>query len=171
MLGQRIQHPSSTNYHEEEGFPNPSAKRLKRFDSTETFLSRGGSEDEEGRVTPIRRVYSWEIPDSETENENENQVSLDPGRQTELESALPSIQTDEEAIAKYEAARAAEGELLVLKGRLGQRKWVQGKSSIYVDAFNQALETVLEDESHLFDEAEKAVFEQWRNLSYEGQYL
>lgn len=167
MLGQRIQHPTSTNYHEEEGFPNPSAKRLKRFDSTETSLP---SEDEDGRSTPTCRTYPQEIPDSEAEDD-EDQRSPDAGRQTALESALPSIKADKEAIAEYEAARAAEAEVLDFRGRLGQRKWVQGKSSIYVDAFNLALETVLEDESHLFDEAEMAVFEHWRNLSYEGQYL
>ena len=37
--------------------------------------------------------------------------------------------------------------------------------------FNLALDTVLDEESHLFDEAEKAVFEQWRALNYEAQYL
>ena len=40
-----------------------------------------------------------------------------------------------------------------------------------MDAFNLALETVLEDESHLFNEAELAVFAFWRELSYEAQYL
>lgn len=170
MLGQRIQHPTSTNYHEEEGFPNPSAKRLKRFDSTETSLPGEESEDEDGRSTPSYKLYTREIPDSEAEDD-EDERSPDAGRQTALESALPSIKADKEAIAEYEAARAAEIGVLDFRGRLGQRKWVQGKSSIYVDAFNLALETVLEDESHLFDEAEMAVFEDWRNLSYEGQYL
>lgn len=170
MLGQRIQHPLSTNYQEEQGFPNPSAKRLKRHDSAETSLSRGESEDEDGGTTPTHSAYPREIPESEIEDD-EDQRSPDGGRQTALESALPPIKADEEAIAEYEAARAAEIEVLDFRGRLGQRKWVQGKSSIYVDAFNLALETVLEDESHLFDEAEMAVFGNWRSLSYEGQYL
>lgn len=52
-----------------------------------------------------------------------------------------------------------------------RRKWVRGKSSIYVDAFNLALDTVLEDETHLFDGKEMAVFDQWRGLDYEAQYL
>jgi fanconi-associated nuclease 1 len=87
------------------------------------------------------------------------------------ESALPQIKSDEEAIAEYEATRAAESTSLRPQDGLGRRRWVRGKSSIYVDAFNLALETVLEDEGHLFNEAEMAVFEVWRALSYEAQYL
>jgi fanconi-associated nuclease 1 len=45
------------------------------------------------------------------------------------------------------------------------------RSSIYVDAFNIALDTVLEHEEHLFNEKEKAVFAAWRGLDYEAQYL
>lgn len=172
MLGKKIQHPLSTNYQEEDSIPDPSAKRIKRFDSVETSLSRGESENEDG-ITRTYKDDSRETPVSETE-EDEDQTLPDGGRQTALESALPSIKIDEGAIAEYEAARAAgdaELEVLDFHGRLGQRKWVPGKSSIYVDAFNLALETVLEDESHLFDKAEMAVFEKWRSLSYEGQYL
>lgn len=40
-----------------------------------------------------------------------------------------------------------------------------------MDAFNLALDTVLEDEAHLFDSKEMVVFEQWRTLDYEAQYL
>ena len=170
MLGQQIQHPLSTNYQEEENIPERSAKRLKRLDSAETSLSRGQSEDDEVGIASTYQDYPREIPLSETE-EDEDQRSPDTSCQTALESALPSIRVDDDAIAEYEAARAAEIEVLDFHGRLGQRKWVQGKSSIYVDAFNLALETVLEDESHLFDTAEMSVFEKWRSLSYEGQYL
>lgn len=174
MLGQRIRHPSSTKY--DEDFETPTAKRLKRLDSTDSSFSRredSEAEAEEERVTtpqgPPRRT-AREIPDSEAESDDDGSTP-EPSRKTDLESALPAVRTDKEAIAEYEATRAAEAVHLDLQGRLGQRKWVQGKSSIYVDAFNLALETVLEDESHLFDEAEMSVFEQWRDLSYEGQYL
>lgn len=169
MLGNKVQHPLSTNYQEDENFPNASAKRLKRLDSAETSLSRGQSEDDDEN-TLTYRDYPREIPDSEAE-EDEDIIPSDVGRRTAIESALPSVRVDEKAVAEYEAARAAEPEVLDFHGRLGQRKWVPGKSSIYVDAFNLALETVLEDESHLFDKAETAVFEKWRRLSYEGQYL
>ncbi len=159
MLGCKIRHPSSTNFDEE--FKTPIAKRLKRLDSTNSSLSRDGLDEEDDtlKVSPRKPSYR-EIADSEAESDDE------------LENALPPIKTDKAAIAEYEATRAAENaDSLDLQGRLGQRKWLRGKSSIYVDAFNLALETVLEDEAHLFDEAEIAVFEQWRGLSYEGQYL
>lgn len=168
MLGNRIRHPNSTNY--DEGFESPTAKRFKRLDSTDSSLSRReelGEEDES--IISLPR-YRREIPDSEAETDEEEALLVST-RRTDLESALPSVKTDKEAIAEYEATRAAEVNDLGLHGRLGQRKWVPGKSSIYVDAFNLALETVLEDEAHLFNEAERAVFEEWRELSYEGQYL
>lgn len=169
MLGCKIRHPSSTNFDEE--FRTPIAKRLKRLDSLDSSLSREDLEGEEDnlKVSP-KKSSPREIADSEAESDDED--LLPRASQTELENALPPIKTDKAAIAEYEATRAAENaDSLDLRGRLGQRKWVRGKSSIYVDAFNLALETVLEDEAHLFYEAEMAVFQQWRNLSYEGQYL
>ena len=175
LLGDRIKHPPSTNF--DDDFKTPTAKRLKRLDSTDSSLSRREAsvpEDEDkgaqAPVEPLQYLYR-EIQDSEAESDDDDDLFPEPSRRTDLESALPPVKTDKEAIAEYEATRAAEVENLDLKGRLGQRKWVAGKSSIYVDAFNLALETVLEDESHLFNEAEIAVFEQWRDLSYEGQYL
>lgn len=168
LLGKRIRHPSSTNF--EDDFENPVAKRLKRLDSEDGSLSRTLSEDDNATCSTPRRISSREIPDSEADSDDD-EPSSNFTHKTNLESALPPIKTDKEAIAEYEATRAAETEGLDLRERLGQRKWVPGKSSIYVDAFNLALETVLEDEAHLFDEAEMAVFDQWRNLSYEGQYL
>ena len=174
MLGHRIRHPPSTNY--DDDFETPTAKRLKRLDSADNSISRRQDSDpeDEGRTTPLLRTSvrsSREIPDSEAESDDDDIVLQDETRKTELESALPPVKTDKEAIAEYEATRAAEAERLDLNGRLGQRKWIAGKSSIYVDAFNLALETVLEDESHLFDEAEMAAFTHWREMSYEGQYL
>ena len=175
MLGQRIRHPPSTKF--DDDFETPTAKRLKRLDSTDSSLSRredGISDEDEEHVQPPSnppRKALREIPDSEAESDDDDDPRPEEIRKTELESALPPVKTDKEAIAEYEATRSAEAADLDLQGRLGQRKWIQGKSSIYVDAFNLALETVLEDESHLFDDAEKTVFEQWRNLSYEGQYL
>ena len=175
MLGQRIRHPPSTNFNGD--FETPTAKRLKRLDSTDSSLSRrdSASEDEDETNQTLlgtsKKRPSREIADSEAESDDEEGFPTAEVPRTDLESALPAVKTDKEAIAEYEATRAAETEGLDLQGRLGQRKWVQGKSSIYVDAFNLALETVLEDESHLFDAREMAVFQEWRDLSYEGQYL
>ncbi|KAI9874494.1 MAG: hypothetical protein M1830_009685 [Pleopsidium flavum] len=168
MLGERIRHPQSTNF--DEDFGSPAAKRLKRLDSTDSSYSLNASDEEVDRldIKPLPQ----EIPDSEAETEDENEPFPIKTQQTDLESALPPVKTDKEAIAEYEAFRAAEeGVPLDAHGRLSQRKWIKGKSSIYVDAFNLALDTVLEDEAHLFDEAEMGVFEQWGQLSYEAQYL
>lgn len=72
-----------------------------------------------------------------------------------LESSLPPVTeelTDEQAITQEETT--------------GPRK-----SSLYVDAFKLALDTVLEDESYLFDEEEHEIFRKYRELDYEAQYL
>lgn len=124
--------------------------------------------------TPTRRI----IPDSDADSGDEEVDGGDDEpsstQRTDIEQSLPQIKTDRHAIEEYETLRAAEGTnglSTELKERLGQREWVKGKSSIYVDAFNLALETVLEDESHLFDEKEMKVFAEWRGLGYEAQYL
>lgn len=72
-----------------------------------------------------------------------------------LEATLSAVPKDEDVKA-YEASRRGGG------------KW---KRSIYVDAFNLALDTVLKDESYLFAESETEVFAKYRSLGYEAQYL
>lgn len=110
------------------------------------------------------------VPVPVTEEEPDAYI---PSSQTELETSLPAIQTDEDAINAYEASKVENdtdgGPGLHVRLRDGV--WQRGKSSIYVDAFNLALETVLDEESHLFHEAEMEVFNQWKELSYESQYL
>lgn len=170
MLGRRIPHPSSTKFHNDHDDVLPPAKRLKTFESTDGEDSRDTFDSPEPTPNNSRRRFNDEIPDSDEDSEGEDAPSA-PHRPTELESALPPVKTDKEAIDEYEAMRAAEDVPEDLKSRLSQRTWVQGKSSIYVDAFNLALETVLEDEGHLFDEKEMEVFNQWRLLDYEAQYL
>lgn len=165
LLGKKIPHPQSTKFHHDDDFPTPTSKRLKRLDSSP---STQVSEDEDTlnhTWSPTLAPRS-EIPDSEDEDD-EGGVSLTDCR-TALETSLPSVRTDEEAIAEYEAYKADEQ---TLEERLSDRTWEKGRSSIYVDAFNLALKTVLEDERHLFDEAELDLFAQWKGLSYESQYL
>lgn len=94
------------------------------------------------------------------------------GSRTALEVTMPELNTDKDAIEAYETMRASQSD----SGEgtfndIDRRKWVKGRSSIYVDAFNLTLDTVLEDEAHLFDEKEMALFSQWRQLDYEAQYL
>ncbi|KAI5786462.1 coiled-coil domain-containing protein MTMR15 [Peziza echinospora] len=70
-----------------------------------------------------------------------------------LAASLPHI---EEAAEPEPAAAAAHGPYT---------------SSLYTDAFELALDTVLAEESHLFDEAEAEIFQRFRSLPYEARYL
>jgi Fanconi-associated nuclease 1 len=70
--------------------------------------------------------------------------------------ALPAA--EDEAVKTYETARSKSG-----AGTYS--------SSIYVDAFNYALDTVLKDEAYLFSDEEAEVFAKYRSLDYEAQYL
>jgi Fanconi-associated nuclease 1 len=156
MLGQRIKHPPSTNFIQENADDESEGPRVKRV--------RIGNSD---RSSP-------EPAGVEAVSESEDDPEQKPPRPTDLESALPSIKVDQDAIDEYESsqtAQRAETSATDISDRFSSRQWVKGKSSIYVDAFNLALETVLEEESHLFDEAEKALFENWRSLSYDAQFL
>lgn len=164
----RIPHPPSTNY--DEASYSPPAKRLKRFES------RDDNDDDDldnvslpSTTASPRRVQS-EIADSEEELDSDEDAPMSHGL-TNLENALPPVKTDKEAIAEYEAMMKTEDASGQLASRMAERKWTRGKTSIYVDAFNLALDTVLEDERHLFDEKEIEVFDQWRLLEYEEQYL
>ena len=135
---------------------------------------REGQEEEDGEAEMERRVCA-----------------------TDLESAMPAFIGDEEkALEEYEAFRASQEEdkgalkgkgLGLVSGKVSDepsrtageeekikqdgKKWVRGRSSIYVDAFKLALETVLDEEAHLFDERERTIFKAWNELSYEAQYL
>ncbi|PQE29694.1 coiled-coil domain-containing mtmr15 protein [Rutstroemia sp. NJR-2017a WRK4] len=181
MLGRRAQKLATSLSIKDSFFPPK--KRLKTTENTDgdELSSRGASDDEDAlsvtsrNHSPIRRPTRSEIPDSDDDDDDDNDVELEanvPPRITELESALPQVNTDKEAIEHYEAMRAEGTDLPDdLKSRLVQRTWTRGKSSIYNDAFNLALETVLEDEGHLFDEKELEVFRQWRDLDYEAQHL
>ena len=44
-------------------------------------------------------------------------------------------------------------------------------SSLYTDAFDLTLDTVLAEESHLFSEAEAEILQKYRSLPYEARYL
>jgi Fanconi-associated nuclease 1 len=160
MLGKWIKNPKSTNF-EVERDRSPKRRRLN---------------DDSPRTPPAPRFANREIPDSDAEDDDEPIEEVEVKRQTDLESALPPVNTDAEAIEEYEVFKASQQEQEQEQtddagGRLKDRKWIRGKSSIYVDAFNLALDTVLDEESHLFDEAEMEVFKQWRKISYEAQYL
>jgi Fanconi-associated nuclease 1 len=160
MITRFIKHPKSTNF---DGDKDRPAKRQKT----------GGS-PRKPPPTP-RKFANREILDSDAEDDEKDiktEVQDEEEHKTDLESALPPVKVDDEAIEAYEAFKASQEDNTEAVGdRLEKRAWIRGKSSLYVDAFNLALDTVLEDESHLFDEAETDVFRIWRELSYEAQYL
>ncbi|KAI5299999.1 hypothetical protein KEM56_002823 [Ascosphaera pollenicola] len=95
------------------------------------------------------------------------------GSQSELDLALPPPPDDLEHHREESPGSGLknDGQDLSPRERIRQRYWTKGKSSIYVDAFNLALDDVLETESYLFDEQELAVFGHWKGLSYDAQYL
>jgi Fanconi-associated nuclease 1 len=160
MITRFIKHPISTNF---DGDKDRPAKRQRTSDSPR-----------KPPPTP-RKCANREILDSDAEDDNKDIRTEDPDEKehkTDLESALPPVKVDDEAIEAYEAYKASQEDNAEVAGeRLEKRAWIRGKSSLYVDAFNLALDTVLEDESHLFDEAETDVFRIWRELGYEAQYL
>ncbi|EXJ74005.1 uncharacterized protein A1O5_02299 [Cladophialophora psammophila CBS 110553] len=181
LMGTRIPHPLTTNFHDGDEFPSPPAKRLKAAVSNGTAASP--RRESPGKLAQKRSIKN-EIADSEEEREEDDlhgradQVS-DPPRATQLEATLPPVKTDEEAIEAYEAYKASEHvqkdhehrDNDTALSRLESRSWTRGRSSIYVDAFNLALDTVLDEEAHLFNDSELSLFGVWRDLSYEAQYL
>jgi Fanconi-associated nuclease 1 len=165
-MGQRIPHPQSTKFHDSDDFPTPSPKRQKTVKHLKQGIKIEPDDESTSPKASPRRRRRHEISDAEGEDGEEHANSS----QTQLETALPDIKTDEAAIEAYEAYKAGETEQ-TLETRIDERSWTKGRSSIYVDAFNLALNTVLEEEGHLFNDAEKSLFEQWRGISYESQYL
>ena len=166
FMGQSIPHPQSTKFHDSDDFPTPSPKRQKTVKPLKQRIKIEPDDESTSPNASPRRRRRHEISDAGGEEGQEHVNSS----QTQLETALPDIKTDEDAIEAYEAYKAGETEQ-TLESRIDGRSWTKGRSSIYVDAFNLALNTVLEEEGHLFDDAEKSLFEQWRGISYESQYL
>ncbi|KAL2799027.1 VRR-NUC domain-containing protein [Aspergillus keveii] len=160
----------------------PSVKRRRLSPEVSTPESKSTrdsgkeTEDSPSDETPkVKDETTRAIPTtSADEGPLKNDEDAIPNSQTELESALPTVETDTQAIEEYESSQRAkedEDEELSLQERMRDGKWRKGKSSIYVDAFNLALDTVLAEEAHLFNEAENEIFQHWRGLSYESQYL
>lgn len=162
---------------------------LRKVPATQSETEGYGDDPAGDQERPLKRVrlsdesHPGRDPESDVPDDEDNAVlnpsveapagplgdddgTKDPG----FESALPETRPDE-AVGEYEAASVSQ----IASGDSGPAPpkglWVKGRRSIYVDAFNLALDTVLEDEAHLFDERERHVFGQWKALSYESQYL
>lgn len=146
---------------------------------------------QEPKERPAKRQKKQEIPDSESDDDtvsfiddgfsaryprggisDEEEPARNGSRPTEVENALPETQSPEEAIQEYEDFKQSQ-QASSDDGGTEQKPplWIKGRKSIYVDAFNLALDTVLEEESNLFDDKERNVFQQWRELDYEAQFM
>lgn len=176
---------ASVQSNSEETCSEPPRKRtrfeeVRDSDDEDADSTPASANEDEDRVPTINgRTSDADIPLLGADHDG-----LSKPKETAFESSLPAVATDKEAIEEYEAMRASQGSQAsqpsqnqndaddpFARSKIDNRQWARGKSSIYVDAFNLALDTVLEDESHLFDAKEMRVFEQWRALSYEPQYL
>lgn len=141
------------------------AKRLRREEDTESE-----SESEEPIELAVKHesseVVSEEaLPDERDQRRNKERV-------TDFENALPPTEASQEAIEEYETLKSSQsnsGE--EIPNKKIAPLWIKGRSSIYVDAFNLTLDTVLEEESSLFSSKELEIFNQWKSLNYEAQYL
>ncbi|KAK3363090.1 VRR-NUC domain-containing protein [Lasiosphaeria hispida] len=157
----------------------PRVDQVRDSEDDDDDSSRAEYDGDDGGMAVAHR-QALKIDQNGDDSEfDEDDLSM-PHRKTAIESSLPAVPTDKAAIKEYEVIRASQASQSSqpkqdtesgTAARLENRQWVRGKSSIYVDAFNLALDTVLEDEAHLFDKKERRVFEQWRNLGYEAQYL
>ncbi|KAM0253951.1 hypothetical protein ACHAQJ_007020 [Trichoderma viride] len=139
------------------------SKRLKTDDDTE-------SESEEPSELSIKYETSEAVSAEALPDEKDQRRAKE--RVTDFENALLPTDASQEAIEEYEALKSSQSNA----GEESADKktaplWVKGRSSIYVDAFNLALDTVLEEESSLFSNKEREIFNQWRNLDYEAQHL
>lgn len=170
--GHQIRTAPSRSRSESEPRSEPPKKRtkldkVKDSDSDDSALDTSSANEEDADPVPENSFIPVEDDSSDTVFS------------TTIETSLPAIAIDEQTIREYEELRASQASQEPPSdvpdsgpsARLDSRRWIAGKSSIYVDAFNLALDTVLEDEAHLFNAQELAVFEHWRSLTYEAQYL
>jgi Fanconi-associated nuclease 1 len=170
-------------------------KRLPRGDGEAQSIERPLQNASAAVERPTKRQKRDEISDSESESEPEEPIELvakhEPTentseealsdekdqrrakeRVTDFENALPPTEASQEAIEEYETLKSSQsnaGEEIPSK-KIAPL-WIKGRSSIYVDAFNLTLDTVLEEESSLFSSKELEIFSQWKKLNYEAQYL
>ncbi|KAM0204689.1 hypothetical protein ACHAPI_000456 [Fusarium lateritium] len=142
------------------------SKRAKRQGSPDSDSDHShGSHGSQNKTSPTKRIDDTDSVETDLQNDGHS-------RPTDIETALPPAAEGKEAIEEYEAMKSSQA--TAEEDGAAEKpppRWVRGQSSIYVDAFNLALDTVLDEESHLFDEKESAIFMQWRGLNYEAQYL
>lgn len=163
-------------------------KFLRRVPATEPKTPDGGDRSANNNERPHKRTR---LSEGTSLNKDSVKDSLDDGYEEALEtvrgaadslggdnglldvgfeSALPETESDG-AFKEYEETSGSQNIQVQSDETPRSGAWVKGRSSIYVDAFNLTLDTVLKDEAHLFDERERYVFDEWKALGYESQYL
>lgn len=134
----------------------PNANRLepdRKQDLQEAVGSRA--------LKRVKRSHSHPPPGSRNKgkeinvqkSENENPTSINTVEVDDLDGGLNAAPNDIDGIVREYA-------------RTGKYK-----RSMYVDAFNLALDIVLQDELQLFSDDEQEVFAKYRSLEYEPQFL
>jgi fanconi-associated nuclease 1 len=152
--------------------PSKRAKTQKLLSITRNQTESASGSEAESSDEKLSLCFCQNATPGFTALENQHAPSKD--RQTDVEAVLPPTQDEEEAIHEYEAMKASASSSADFEGGKepsSSPKWAKGRSSIYVDAFILALDAVLEDESHLFDDVEREIFQQWKQLDYGAQYL
>ncbi|KIH89717.1 fanconi-associated nuclease 1 [Sporothrix brasiliensis 5110] len=147
--------------------------------SSSTPSSRDRERSDEKRVKRTKLENDDTSADSGNEHvlldylkcEEEEDDAADSGRDLELVAGSCEAVPFEEPLAAIEATDEVIDDSYGATDGAATDGPTLYRSSIYVDAFNIALDTVLEQEEHLFNEKEKAVFSAWRSLDYEAQYL
>jgi Fanconi-associated nuclease 1 len=149
--------------------PHPE-KRYKMVRSVNS-IKQSPYDDPGGKLmSDTSKIYPEETQRWEEAGSGDN--SEYPCSLAELETAQLSVETGKEATLKHKTLRATdESAPAELGARLHSGITATSRSSIYVDAFNLALDTVLKDECHLFNSTERGVFDHWKSLDYEAQYL
>jgi hypothetical protein len=104
----------------------------------------------------FKRRNPFESPPSDTSSGAIN-TEADVCSEPAIDSSFPALQDPIEGAEAFSRAK--------------DRKTGCYRSSVYVDAFDLALDTVLKEESYLFDYAEQEIFAKYRSLDYEAQHL
>ena len=100
--------------------------------------------------------------------------SCEAGADDPAEAGAPETPTSAEAPPAEEAAGLALHEADIESYEDQRERSAAARtytSSIYVDAFNLVLDTVLADEAYLFSSPEAEAFAKYRSLDYEAQHL
>ncbi|KAI1208730.1 VRR-NUC domain-containing protein [Annulohypoxylon truncatum] len=154
----------------------PPTKKVKREEVRDS--DEDSDQDIKSSSPSLKLLLGFRRIDSATSDLDDDasqnsEAEVEPSRQIAIESSLPEVKSGKQALEEYQAFKASQGDndTANAESRLDSRKWVRGKTSLYVDAFNLALNTVLDEESHLFNDEEMYIFDQWNNLSYEAQFL